>query len=97
MEVAKTTDSIPRVTVDQILLALAAISRAPEGKATFDAVRQALHARSSRKAPASREAMWTAARDALSDLQRLGYAVVGVLPRKRSEVDRQREIGRAHV
>jgi hypothetical protein len=35
--------------------------------------------------------MWTAARDALSDLQRLGYAVVGVLPRKRSEVDRQRE------
>jgi len=35
--------------------------------------------------------MWTAARDALSDLQRLGYASVGVLPRKRSEVERLRE------
>lgn len=91
MEVAKTTDSIPRVAVDQILLALGSISTAPEGRATFDAVRRALHARSKRKAPASREAMWTAARDALSDLQRLGYVNVGVLPRKRSEVDRLRE------
>ena len=34
--------------------------------------------------------MWTVARDALSDLQKLGYAIVGVLPRKRSEVDRLR-------
>ncbi len=91
MEVAKTTDSIPRVTVDQMLLVLDAVSRSANGKATFDTVRQALHARSTRRAPASREAMWTAARDALSDLQRLGYAAVGVLPRKRSEVERLRE------
>jgi len=35
--------------------------------------------------------MWTAARDVLSDLERLGFLKTGPLPRKRSEVDRLQE------
>jgi hypothetical protein len=86
---ARVTDSIPRAAVEQILQVVASLDS--EGKATFDHVRQILHRRSARRAPASREAMWTVARDVLSDLQRLGYATAGVLPRKRSEVERLRE------
>jgi len=85
----RVTDSIPRAAVDQILQAAAALDSS-DGKATFDDVRQLLRQRSSRRAPASREAMWTVARDALSDLQKLRYATIGVLPRKRSEVERLR-------
>jgi len=85
----RVTDSIPRVGIDQMLDVVATLNS--KGKSTFDDVRQRLHGRSARRAPASREAMWTVARDVLSDLQRLGFAVVGVLPRKRSEVDRLRE------
>lgn len=84
------TDSIPRAAIEQILQVTGTLASS-DGIATFDNVRQMLHRRSSRKAPASREAMWTVARDVLSDLQKLGYATVGVLPRKRSEVDRLRE------
>src|SRR5580704_1906753 len=84
----RVTDSIPRAAIEQILQVTGVLS---DGMGTFDNVRQLLHRRSSRKAPASREAMWTVARDALSDLQKLGYATVGLLPRKRSEVDRLRE------
>ncbi|MEW6379590.1 MAG: hypothetical protein AB1611_08270 [bacterium] len=86
----KITDSIPRVTIEQIL-EVAALLSGSDSIYTFDQVRQHLHQRSVRRAPASREAMWTAARDALSDLQRLGYATIGVLPRKRSEVSCLRE------
>jgi hypothetical protein len=86
---SQVTDSIPRAGIAQLLDAVAALDTAG-GKTTFDAVRDVLQRGSSRRAPASREAMWTVARDVLSDLQRLGYAVVGMLPRKRSEVDRLR-------
>jgi hypothetical protein len=79
------TDTIPRVQVTQILSALAAIAAA-EGKGTFERVRAHLLKESSRKAPVTHEAMWTIARDVLSELARLGYANVGPLPRKRSEV-----------
>lgn len=85
----RVTDSIPRAAVEQILHVVATLDSA--GKSTFDDVRKLLHGRSARRAPASRDAMWTVARDVLSDLQRLGFATVGVLPRKRSEVDRLRE------
>src|SRR5437016_8373638 len=86
----KITDSIPRAGIAQILETARALSVAPE-PAKFEDVRQVLHRQSSRRAPASRDAMWTVARDALSDLQKLGYVNVGVLPRKRSEVERLRE------
>jgi len=79
------TDTIPRVQVGQ-LLSVAAWLAATTGKANFDAVRGHLMKESARKAPASSEAMWTIARDVLSELSRLGYANVGPLPRKRSEV-----------
>lgn len=85
----RVTDSIPRASIEQILHVVAALDS--KRKSTFDEIRQILHGRSARRAPASREAMWTVARDVLSDLQRLGFATVGVLPRKRSEVDRLRE------
>jgi hypothetical protein len=88
--ITKVKDSIPRATVGQILLALVTIAR-ENGKTSFERVRQELHSLSTRNAPASTEAMWTVARDALSDLQKLGYIKIGVLPRKRSEVDRLRE------
>lgn len=58
---------------------------------TFEAVRTQLISTTRRKAPPSREALWTVARDALSDLQRMGFLKVGPLPRKRSEVNRLRE------
>ncbi|WP_164002145.1 hypothetical protein [Pyxidicoccus caerfyrddinensis] len=86
---ARGTDSIPRAAVEQILHVVTLLDS--KGTSTFDDVRQLLHLRSARSAPASREAMWTVARDVLSDLQRLGYATVGALPRKRSEVERLRE------
>lgn len=84
------TDSIPRVRVDQLLDALSVVAYSSD-TCTFEQVRQFLRRNSKRKAPPSREAMWTAARDALSDLERLGFLETGPLPRKRSEVDRLRE------
>jgi hypothetical protein len=90
MEITKVKDSIPRATVGQLLLALETIAR-ENGKTTFERIRQELHSISARNAPASNEAMWTVARDALSDLQKLGYIKIGILPRKRSEVERFRE------
>ena len=81
------TDTIPRVQVTQLLSVAAALA-AGDGKTTFERVRAHLLRESSRKAPATHEAMWTIARDVLSELGRLGYANVGPLPRKRSEVTR---------
>lgn len=69
---------------------MAALGAAKE-RPTFNDVRQVLHRRSARKAPPSKEAMWTVARDVLSELQKLGFATVGTLPRKRSEVERLSE------
>ena len=79
------TDTIPRIQVAQ-LLSVADKLAAGDGKGTFDSVRTHLLRELSRKAPATDEAMWTIARDVLSELSRLNYANVGPLPRKRSEV-----------
>src|SRR5688500_1357038 len=84
----KTTDSIPRATIEQMLDVTLLIHR--NGEVTFDDIRRRLQTKSLRQAPASTEAMWTVARDVLSDLQRLGFAKAGALPRKRSEVERLR-------
>src|SRR5258708_40170223 len=84
----KITDSIPRATVEQVLEAMLVINS--NGEASFDDVRRRLHAKSQRQAPSSGEVMWTVVRDVLSDLQRLGFAKTGALPRKRSEVERLR-------
>ncbi len=89
MVTTKVLDSIPRTTVQQVLEALSAIA-ALGGKATFEQVRQSLLQRSGRRAPPSRDALWTVARDVLGDLNRLRFISAGILPRKRSEVDRLR-------
>lgn len=83
-------DSIPRIRIDQLLDVLSVVASSSDTR-TFEEVRQFLHRTSKRKAPPSHEVMWTAARDVLSDLERLGFLKTGPLPRKRSEVDRLRE------
>jgi hypothetical protein len=82
-------DSIPRVGVGQLFDVLGLV--ASTNHCTFELVRALLCKTAKRKAPPSREAMWTVARDVLSDLQRLGFLRAGALPRKRSEVNRLRE------
>jgi hypothetical protein len=81
----KITDSIPRVSIEQVLQVTVLLARSG-GKTTFDQVRRMLQHYSKRRVQGSQEAMWTVARDALADLQRLEYCRVGILPRKRSEV-----------
>ena len=83
-------DSVPRIRIDQLLDVLSLIDSS-EDRCTFDLVRRFLHRTSKRRAPPSREVMWTVARDVLSDLDRLAFLKVGPLPRKRTEVDRLRE------
>lgn len=83
-------DSIPRIRINQLLDVLLLVASS-ENTCTFDQVRRFLHRTSARKAPPSREVMWTAARDVLSDLERCGFLKVGPLPRKRSEVERLQE------
>jgi hypothetical protein len=60
-------------------------------KSDFDTVRQFVYSLSGRRTPASQTALWTVARDVLTELQRLGLATVGILPRRRSDIDRLRE------
>ena len=76
--------------MDQLLDVLSHISSS-SGKCTFEQVRAFLYKIAKRKAPPSREVMWTVARDVLTDLQRLGFLKTGMVPRKRSEVNRLRE------
>ena len=83
----KNTDSIPRASVEQIIDVLAYVASAGR-KSTFEQVRLFLAERSQRKAPGSRTAMWTVARDILSDLQKMGLMNVGALPRKQSHAHR---------
>jgi len=83
-------DSIPRIRIDQLLDSLRLISLS-KSTCTFDEVRRSLHSSSKRQAPPSREVMWTVARDALTDLNKIGLITVGPLPRKRSEVERLKE------
>jgi hypothetical protein len=84
------TDTIPRASIDQILQGLRFVATY-DGTTTFDAVRTHLLAASNRKAPNTTTAMWTVARDVLTELAKLGLASIGVLPRKLSDVNRLRD------
>src|SRR5438034_9191140 len=86
MSEEKTTDSIPRASVLQILQVLAHLAGSG-GRSTFEGVRQLLVERSKRVAPTPRSAMYTVARDVLLDLQRLEFVRAGVLPRTQSKLD----------
>jgi hypothetical protein len=84
------TDTIPRASIDQILSGLRLID-AEGGRSTFERVRIHLLAASRRKAPNTATAMWTVARDVLSELEKLGLATAGFLPRRLSDIERLRE------
>lgn len=86
---AKTTDTIPRASIAQILGTLGHL--AAVDKSNFDLIRRYLYTLSGRRSPASATALWTVARDVLTELNRLGLATIGTLPRRRSDVDRLRE------
>ena len=86
---SKTTDTIPRASIAQILGALGHLASVE--KSNFEAIRRFLFLQSNRRAPASNTALWTVARDVLTELQRLGRGTVGTLPRRRSDIDRLRE------
>lgn len=90
VKVSKITDTIPRASIDQILAGLRFLA-AQNGQSTFEAIRLHLLAASSRRAPNTRSAMWTVARDVLTELEKLKLAKVGVLPRNLSDVDRLRD------
>jgi hypothetical protein len=85
----KITDTIPRASVDQLLGGLKFL-QTRGGRLSFEDLRVWLLARSQRRAPNTTTAMWTVARDVLSELDKLKLAKVGVLPRKLSDVDRLR-------
>jgi hypothetical protein len=85
-----TTDSIPRARIEQILEVLARLAESAR-PLKFEDVRTELLRQSHRAAPSASEAMWTVARDILGDLNKLGLARVGPLPRRRSEVTGLRE------
>ncbi len=85
----KTTDTIPRASVAEILGALGHL--AASEKSDFDAIRRFLYSLSGRRVAASSTALWTVARDVLTELQRLDLATVGTLPRRRPDIDRFRQ------
>lgn len=85
----KKTDSIPRASILQMFQTLSLMASANDS-IPFEQVRAFLQQKSERKAPGSSEAMWTTTRDVLSELQRLDLVTVGILPRKRSDVERLR-------
>ena len=80
VQTSKSTDTIPRAGVLQILEVLAFIAQS-ESTSTFEKVRQFLIRRSHRSVPPSRVAKYTVARDVLIELQKLAYIETGVLPR----------------
>jgi hypothetical protein len=84
------TDTIPRASIKQILDGLRFLATR-DGNTTFDALRTHLVATSNRRAPNTATAMWTVARDVLTELAKLKLATAGVLPRKLSDVARLRE------
>jgi hypothetical protein len=86
----KTTDTIPRASLDQLFGGLGLL-HARGGRATFEDLRVWLLRGSRRRAPNTMTAMWTVARDVLSELEKLKLATVGVLPRKLSDVNRLRD------
>jgi hypothetical protein len=81
----KTTDSIPRAAINQILQ-VAALLAESKGQSTFNEVRLFLLKRSQRTAPTSQSAMYTVARDVLLDLQKLEFLKAGMLPRTQSQL-----------
>jgi len=83
------TDTIPRASIEQVLDGLSHLS-ASGGVSTFDGVRLHLLKSSKRRAPANATALWTVARDVLTELEKLQLAKVGILPRRLSDVDRLR-------
>jgi hypothetical protein len=85
----KITDTIPRASIAQILGTLGHLATVE--KSNFDLIRRYLYTLSGRRSPASATALWTVARDVLTELNRLGLATIGTLPRRRSDVDRLRE------
>ena len=85
----KVTDTIPRASIRQIVQVLGHAASA--GKSSFEEIRRLLYASSGRRSPASETALWTVARDVLTELQRLDFARIGILPRRRSDVSRLRE------
>jgi len=86
----KVTDTIPRASIDQFFSALRYFAE-QDGASTFDALRIHLLGASRRKAPNTATAMWTVARDILTELEKLKLAEVGILPRKLSDVERLKE------
>lgn len=86
----KRTDTIPRASIEQLFSALMFL-HARAGRGTFEGLRLSLIAGSRRRAPHTPTAMWTVARDVLTELEKLKLASVGVLPRKLSDVSRLRE------
>jgi hypothetical protein len=83
---SKITDTIPRASIAQLLGVLGYLASVE--KSNFDLVRRQLYSLSGRRSPASATALWTVARDVLTELNRLGFATIGTLPRRRSDVDR---------
>jgi hypothetical protein len=80
-------DTIPRASIQQLLMTLQFIA-SNRGATTFDQVRRHLLNASQRKAPNTRTAMWTVARDVFAEVARLNLGTVGALPRKLSDVPR---------
>jgi hypothetical protein len=83
---SKVTDTIPRASIAQVLGVIGYL--ATNEKSNFDLVRRELYSLSGRRSPASATALWTVARDVLTELNRLGFATIGTLPRRRSDVER---------
>src|SRR5215216_482854 len=86
VQTTKSTDTIPRAGVLQMLEVLAFIAQS-ESVSTFEKVRQFLLRRSRRSVPPSRVAKYTVARDVLIELQKLAYVETGVLPRTLSRAE----------
>lgn len=86
----KATDTIPRASIQQLATGLQVIAT-KGGRSTYEAVRLSLLAAGKRRAPSTATALWTVARDVLSEIARLRLGTVGPLPRKLSDFPRLRD------
>ena len=84
---APETDSIPRVRIRDLMVGLQFLGRNPE--ATLEALRVKLN--TDRKAPGGRTAGYSVARDVASELDRLGYANAGPLPKDAKGFEKKRD------
>lgn len=80
------TDSIPRLKVRDLMISLQFLGRNPE--ADLEALRIKLQ--TDRKMPGARTAGYSVARDVASELDRLGYADVGPLPKDAKSFESKR-------